>query len=191
MRLTLSKWGLGSPLGLPKVQSSIASVKTPCFKKLFISLENYWIVDVQNGLAWPIWTSATQVMAKRKAGNQIGNLSPDHGKSRIDQIPLHTGGVRHAIGKLSMRATTLFQTLSRSEVYTRSYSLAKLRDSQPWRFRNSHLGVPGQKAIWMPLSWSGTEYTIWGKLVASLEFGPWWVLGVQSCPWLVLTPKVF
>jgi hypothetical protein len=23
------------------------------------------------------------------------------------------------------------------------------------------------------------------------EFGPWWVLLVQSCPWLVLAPKVF
>jgi hypothetical protein len=29
MRLTLLKWGLGSPSGLPKLQSSIARVKTP------------------------------------------------------------------------------------------------------------------------------------------------------------------
>jgi hypothetical protein len=29
MRLTLPEWGLGSPLGLPKLQSSIAGVKTP------------------------------------------------------------------------------------------------------------------------------------------------------------------
>ncbi len=35
--------------------------------KLFISLESYWNVDVQNVFAWPIWTSTTQVMAKRKA----------------------------------------------------------------------------------------------------------------------------
>jgi hypothetical protein len=34
------------------------------------------------------------------------------------------------------------------------------------------------------------EYTIWGKVVASFKFGPWWVMWVQSCPWLVLAPKV-
>ncbi len=49
MRLTLSKWGLGSPLGLPKFQSSMAVVKKPCIEAFFISLESYGIVDVENG----------------------------------------------------------------------------------------------------------------------------------------------
>jgi hypothetical protein len=30
-----------------------------------------------------------------------------------------------------------------------------------------------------------------GKVVASLEFGPWWILWVQNYPWFVLAPKVF
>jgi hypothetical protein len=46
-------------------------------------------------------------MAKRKVGNQIGNLTFDHKKSGIDLILLLAGGVQHAIEKLSMRATTL------------------------------------------------------------------------------------
>jgi hypothetical protein len=37
---------------------------------------------------------------------------------------------------------------------------------------------------------AGVEYTIWGKVVASPESGPWWVLWIPSCPCLVLTPKV-
>jgi hypothetical protein len=41
MKLTLLKWGFGSPSGFPKLQSSIAEFKTPCIKVLFISLENY------------------------------------------------------------------------------------------------------------------------------------------------------
>ncbi len=81
MRFTLPKWGLGSLGGFPKVQSSIARVKTPCIGAFFISLEIYWNVDVQNGLAWPIWTSATQVMAKRK----VGNLRT---KSHLDATPV-------------------------------------------------------------------------------------------------------
>jgi hypothetical protein len=59
------------------------------------------------------------------------------------------------------------------------------------QFRDSHLGVPGQKAIWMWPPWSGVEYTIRGKVVASPEFGPWWIKWVQSCPWLVLASRVF
>ncbi len=43
----------------------------------------------------------------------------------------------------------------------------------------------------MPLLQCGAKYTIWGKVVASLESMPWWVLWVQGCPWLVLAPKVF
>jgi hypothetical protein len=50
MTLTLSKWGLASPLGLLKLQSSIAGVKTPRIEVLFISLERYQSVDVENGL---------------------------------------------------------------------------------------------------------------------------------------------
>ncbi len=70
MRLTLPKWGLGSPPRLPKFQSSIARVKTPRLEEFFMSLESYWSVDVENGLAWAIWTFAAQVMAKRRVGNQ-------------------------------------------------------------------------------------------------------------------------
>jgi hypothetical protein len=51
MKPTLPKWGLGSPLGLSKLQSSIARVKTPCLGAFFISLESYQSVDVENGLA--------------------------------------------------------------------------------------------------------------------------------------------
>jgi len=100
-------------------------------------------------------------------------------------------GVLYIIGKLLMRATTLFQTSSQSEVCTQSYGAPKLRESQLWQFRNSHLGVPGQNAIWMWASWRGTVYTIRGKVAASPKSGPWWVLWVRVCSWFILTPKVF
>jgi hypothetical protein len=64
MKLTFPKWGLGSPPRLLKLQSSIARVKTPCIWVFFISLENYQSVDVENALAWAIWTSIAQVIAK-------------------------------------------------------------------------------------------------------------------------------
>jgi hypothetical protein len=62
---------------LSKLQSSIAGVKTPRLEALFISLESYQSADVENGLAWAIWTSAAQVMAKRRVRSQTDNLTPD------------------------------------------------------------------------------------------------------------------
>ncbi len=41
MTLTLSKWGLGSPPGLLKLQISIVGVKTPRLEAFFMTLENY------------------------------------------------------------------------------------------------------------------------------------------------------
>jgi len=78
MKLTFPKLGLGSPSGLLKLQRSIAGVKTPCIGVFFISLENYQSVDVENGLAWAIWTSTAQVMAKRRVGSQVGSLTFNH-----------------------------------------------------------------------------------------------------------------
>jgi len=68
-------WSLG---GLLNHQRAILGVKTHWIEDIFISLESYWNLDVQNGLARPIWTLKTQVMAKRKVGSQIGSLTHDH-----------------------------------------------------------------------------------------------------------------
>jgi hypothetical protein len=78
MTLTLPKWGLGNPPGLSKLQSSIARVKTPRIEAFFISLESYQSVDIENGLVGATWTSAAQVMPKRKVASQIGSLTPNH-----------------------------------------------------------------------------------------------------------------
>jgi hypothetical protein len=55
-------------------------------------------------------------VAKKKVGNQIDNLTPQHKKLEIDLTPVRKGGVRHAFEKLSMKATTLLQTSSQSKV---------------------------------------------------------------------------
>jgi hypothetical protein len=88
MKLTLPKLGTWSPLGgLPNVWSSTSEAKTPRIGVFLVSLERSWIVDVQNGLALVIWTSAAQVMGKRRAGSQTGSLTPDHKKSGNRPLP--------------------------------------------------------------------------------------------------------
>jgi hypothetical protein len=75
MRLTLPKMGTWSPLGLPQLQSSIAEVKTPRLEVFFIPLERPWSVNVENYLAWTVWTFAAQVMVERRAGSQTVKLA--------------------------------------------------------------------------------------------------------------------
>jgi hypothetical protein len=71
MTLTLPKWGLGSPPGLSESQNSIAGVQKPRLDVFFISLERSWSVDVENGLAWAIRTSAAQVMCEKGPGIKL------------------------------------------------------------------------------------------------------------------------
>ncbi len=60
-----------------------------------------------------------------------------------------------------------------------------------WEFRDSHLGVPKQNDIWVLALWPGTKYTIRGKVVASPNSRPWWILWIRVCPWFVPTPKCY
>jgi len=85
-------------------------------------------------------------MAKRRVGSQTASLTSDQKKSGIDPIYLAADNVRHTVGKLSMRATTLLQTASLSEVFSQSYAAPKSRESPLARFQDSHSGLPGEKS---------------------------------------------
>jgi hypothetical protein len=110
-------------------------------------------------------------MGKRRAG--ISSLTPDHKKLGIDPISMCVGGVQHGIGNLSKRAIRLVQILSRSEIRVRSYDGPKSWESKLRQFRDSTLGVLRQRATWAWVRWSNVENTIWGKVLASPEPGPW------------------
>jgi hypothetical protein len=75
---TFPKVGSWSPTILPKTQSSIVGLKSPCIWMFLVSLERSWNANVQNGFAWAIWTFAAQVKGKSRAGSQIGSLILDH-----------------------------------------------------------------------------------------------------------------
>jgi len=46
-------------------------------------------------------------MGERRAGSQIGNLTPDHKKLGIDPIPVCADELKHTVGNLLRRATSL------------------------------------------------------------------------------------
>jgi hypothetical protein len=132
-------------------------------------------------------------MTKRRSGSRNTSLTPDQKKSGIDPKYLAAEYVRHTVGKLSTRATTLLQTALRSEVWSQSYGASKSRESRRARFRDSHAGVagvPGEKSHLDvgPVESHRVYYKGEGggfpqvRAVVSL---------VCPCyPWLVLAPKV-
>ncbi len=68
---------------------------------------------------------------------------------------------------------------------SRELWIPKVPGLQPGQFRDSNLGVLGKRAIWMWPPRNVAENTIWGKVVASPESGPWWILCVKvpvACP---------
>jgi hypothetical protein len=136
-----------------------------------------------------IWTSETQVMAKRMAGSQIASFTPDQKKSRIDPIYLFVDNMQHIVAKLSMRATTFLHIVSRSKVCSQTYGVPKLRESQLGQFRDSHLGVPGQNHLDVgPVERCRVYYK--GESGGFPQVQVVVSLVCPCCPWLVLAPKV-
>jgi hypothetical protein len=130
-------------------------------------------------------------MAKRKARSQISNLTLDHKTSGIDPIYLFANNVPHTIGNLSTRATTLLWTAPRSEVCSQSYGAPKSRESPLAQFRDSHLGVPGEKnhldvgSVASHLVYYKGEGGGFPQVRAVVS------LVCPCCPCLVLAPRVF
>ncbi len=107
----------------------------------------------------------------------------------IAPIFLRAGSMPHIVGNLSTRATTFLETSLPLEVYAQNYGPPKSQKSQLWKFWDSHLGVSWQNDIWVLVPWPGIEYTIRGKVVASLKFGLWWILWIHVCLWFIRAPK--
>jgi len=95
---------------------------------------------------------------------------------QFDSRPLKVGN-RPDLGACRWSATHRWTVLKESykfasdlipiESLAKSYDHAKSWESKPRQFRDSSLGVLEQKAIRMWVLRKGTEYTIWGKVVAS------------------------
>jgi hypothetical protein len=97
--------------------------------------------------------------------------------------------VPYMIGKLLERICLKWACITHSDTSNTKLWPPKSWKSQFWEFRDSQMGVLGQNDIWVLILWPSTEYTIRGKVVASPKSGPWSILWVRVCPWLVRAPK--
>jgi len=130
-------------------------------------------------------------MAKRRAGNQTANLTPDQKKSGINPIYFAVDNVRHTVGKFSTRATTLLQTAPQSKVCSQSYVASESWESLLARFRDSHAGVLGEKSHLDVGLVERCRVYYKGEGGGFPQVRAMVNLVCSCCPWLVLAPKVF
>jgi hypothetical protein len=187
--LTLPKMGLGSPPGLPKSQSVIAQVKTPCIQASFISLERSWSLDVQNGLVGAIWTYAAQVMVERRAGSQIW---------QFDSWPLKVGN-RPDSGVCRWSATHHWKAFDKSYNFGFDFVPIRVWGEELWTCKvpgvqtgivsGLHFGSPGKKShLDASAAESCKEYYM-GEGGGFPRVRAVVSQVVQGSPWLVPTPK--
>jgi hypothetical protein len=145
------------------------------------SLERSWSVDVQNALALVIWTSAAQVMGKRRAGNQTGSLTPD---IRIGSATWRWKSLKESY---KFGSDLVLIRLGNREIWA-----PKVSGLQPGQFRDN-FGTP----TWESREKKPFGCSLRGVAQIILYGGRWWLPPspghgescVSKCPWRVSTPK--
>jgi hypothetical protein len=144
MKLTLPKVRTWSPPRHLKTQSLIVGVKTPCIEVFFIPLENYWSVDVQNGLVWAFGHLQPMLWAKEGSRVKLPIWLPTT-KSRESTRP----------GVCKWNATHRWKALKESYKFASDLILIEGLSKKLWmpkipRIQNEtvsglHFGSPGKK----------------------------------------------
>jgi hypothetical protein len=126
-------------------------------------------------------------MAKRRVGSQIGS-QPLKVKNRPDFLACR------------WRATYRWKPLDKG--YNFASDLISIVGLHAKVRAPKVVGVPVVGILGLPLGSPGTKCQLGaglvakhrvyykGEVVASPKFGPWWVLWVWVCPWLIRAPKV-
>jgi len=145
----LEKLEIWSPLGLLNVQSSTARPKTPRIEVFLVSLKRSWNVNIENGLALAIRTSAAQVMGKKKGSES--NWQFDSRPLKVGNRPLPDVSLKSATRRWKALNESYNCALGLVPIWVWGEELwpFKVLGVQSGQFRDSISGVPTKCAIWM------------------------------------------
>jgi hypothetical protein len=137
-----SHFGSWSPDGLPNFHKTISRVKTHWIEPFLTSLESSWNLNVSSELAWSIWTLQTQVIPKRRAGSQIGNLIPTTKSRESPRFPCVKVVWHTPLENLDKGYNFVLDLISIEGLHTKlcAPKVGKVVESQLWEFR-WHLGA--------------------------------------------------
>jgi hypothetical protein len=131
-----------------------------------------------------IWTLETRVMAKKNGGEL--NWQFDFRPLKVENRP----------NVFSYRWSATYHWKFLDKGYNFSLNLISIKGLHKtlWALKVVRVPTLGmsftwQNDNWVLVLWPRTKYTIRGKVVASRESGPWWILWIYVCSWLVHAPK--
>jgi hypothetical protein len=202
---------------LPRVQKSVREWTFTLASELpFWELESQWTPEFsegnwrgQNSLDWRVIYIIEKILERRflkwacMTHLDTWNTSYSQKKGRESNCQFDSGPlkVKNRPDLLMCRWCATYHWKDLNDCYNFALDLISIRGLNTKLWAPKVAGVPilgisglpfgvlGQNAIWMLNLWPGTKYTIKGKVLASPKSGPWWVLWVRICPWLILTQK--
>jgi hypothetical protein len=148
----LEKRRIWSPPRLPNVQSSTARSKTPRIGVFLVSLERSWSVDIENGLVLAIGHLSPKLWAKEGPGVKLAiwlltTKSRELTSSRPPNWECNTSLERSRRGIWVWLRPRCDQTLQSGVMSSQSPGTPP--GTILGQFRDSNLGGPGKRAIWM------------------------------------------
>ncbi len=100
-------------------------------------------------VATPLWAKCEGEAHTPKSGNLESSGTPENSELELKgQNTLHWG-VLGVIGKFLKCKCLNWPQIGHLDINSPSYGQKKGRESKPEQFRDSTLGVPGKRAIWM------------------------------------------
>jgi hypothetical protein len=150
----LPLWELESRWIFEFLENDCRGVKTHWIEEFLIPLEISWNLDVWNGLAWPIWTSETQIMAKRKAESQIW---------QFDSRPIKCW---NRLNFLMWRWCATYRWKALDKVYKFSSHLISIGGFHTKLWPCKFAEVPTLGILRLPLGSPGTNWHLGASLVA-------------------------
>jgi hypothetical protein len=179
----LENWSLD---GFSNLQKTITGVKTHWIKKFFISLEN--LLECRC-LKWARMThlDTWNTSYGQKKGWEL-NWQFDFRPLKVENRP--------NVFSYMWSATYHWKYLNKGYNFSSNLISIKGLHKKLWAPKVAKVPTLGmsfawQNDIWVLVPWQHTEYTIRGKVVASLKSEPWWVLWIYVCSWFIHAPKCF
>jgi hypothetical protein len=155
----------------------------------FISLESYWNIDVENGLPLFIWTSETQVMAKRRVEVKLVVWFPTT-KSREPTRFTYLHTVCNYYWKALDESYNFASDLISIEGLLAKLWGSKVTGIPTWAISGLSLGSPKTKSHLDVSSVASHRIYYKGEGGDFPQVRALVSLVCPCCPWLVLTPKV-
>jgi hypothetical protein len=116
---------------------------------VFKSRKSNGASSLDTTVATPLWAKCEGEAHTPKSGNLESSRTPEKSELELKGQNTSHWSVLSVIGKVLKCRCLNWPCIGHLDICSPSYGQKKGRESKPRQFRDSTLGVPGKRAIWM------------------------------------------